>query len=53
MVLEIADYERTVSGLNATIQEKDAIVAEQKTEIELLEKRTEVLQSEIGTVTIK
>ena len=51
MDLEIADYERTVSGLNATIQEKDALVAEQKSEIERLEKRTEVLQNEIGEVT--
>ena len=50
MDLEIADYERTVSGLNATIQEKGALIVEQTTEIQRLENRTKALQIDIGVL---
>ncbi|PIK39003.1 putative GRIP and coiled-coil domain-containing protein 2 [Apostichopus japonicus] len=46
MDLEIAEYERTVSSLNADIAEKDKSIAEIRQEVERLEKRMESMEKE-------
>ena len=48
MDLEIADYERTVEALNNTIAEKDKLLEENKTEIDMLEDRVKTLKEQIG-----
>ena len=48
MDLEIADYERTVSNLSATISERDGKITNLTTEIDSLEKRLEAMQNEVG-----
>lgn len=48
MDLEIADYEKTVSSLNATIDERDAKITNLTTEVDSLEKRLDAMQNEVG-----
>eukprot|EP00057_Strongylocentrotus_purpuratus_P034383 XP_794992.3 PREDICTED: GRIP and coiled-coil domain-containing protein 2 [Strongylocentrotus purpuratus] len=50
MDLEIADYEKTVSSLNATIDERDTKITTLTTEVDNLEKRLDAMQNEVAAV---
>ena len=44
----MADYERTISTLNAQVAEKDSKVTEVNRELEKLEQRISLMQTQLG-----
>ena len=46
--LEMADYERTISTLNAQVAEKDSKVTQVNRELEKLEQRISLMQTQLG-----
>ena len=49
MDLEIADYERTVHALNAQLSDRDSHITDLKAEINRVEERVQLMQTQIGT----
>ena len=46
--LEMADYERTISSLHAQVAERDSKVTQTNKELEKLEQRISLMQTQMG-----